>query len=380
MGESAHPETVSQPTSSGLRDTIVYSVSDRMLSAAERHSLGPSLEAVGGDDTVWLVFDTMSRVCTPATGFRVLRVHEESRLIGAAFLFRCRHWAKALFKQGYLHVPADFLRLPAHIWIRVGLCAEGIANPGFVHPDYGYDAVISGMLRHLQQNALGTIVIDEVANAPLHRTRSQFAYVSDGRIDLKDIETVDAFRASHNNLKRKVKWFTNKGGRIESVHGRLNQDVIAQCQGFVRATVRTSLVYSPFQDCFDQTVERTCTLNSERVVHFLAKMNGTLIGYHTFVKFGRSLRMIHGAFNRDLTTTHHAYENIILETVRYSLASGLSTVHFGPVFNETKRRMMTDTSRAALFFYSNNPIIRAVIPRIFPYTRMQSGNLLAFDR
>ena len=56
----------------------------------------------------------------------------------------------------------------------------------------------------------------------------------------------------------------------------------------------------------------------------------------------------------------------------------MESIHYGPVVNETKRRMMTAMEPAALYFYSNNPIIRAVIPGIFPYTRIQSRELLAF--
>lgn len=380
MGEPPHRGKTSTPSVPELEKTVAYSLSDRMLTAAECDSLSAGLERLGVDVAVWTVFDCVSQVATAATGFRVLRAYDGDRLIGAAFLFRCRCWAKALFAQAYLAGPTNLLGLPAHIWIRVGHCAEGIANPGIVHPDFDYERVIAGMLQYLQRNALGTIVIDDSANAGLHPTPSKFPYVSDGRIELDGFESVEAFRASHNNLKRKVKWFTNKGGRIDTVHGRLEPKTVAQCRSFVESTVFTSLVYSPFQDCFNQIVERTCDVNSEHIVHFLATMDGSMIGYHTFLRTGHCLRMIHGAFNRDLHTTHHAYENVILETVRYALANGQRAVHFGPVFNETKRRMMTHRSRSTLYFYSNNRVIRAVIPRIFPYTRMQTRELLAFDR
>lgn len=351
-----------------------------MLSSAERCELTGCLEDRGLDSAVWDVYDRVSRVRTKSTAFRVLRAHQGDRLAGAAFMFRCRAWGQALFRQPALYGPTDFVGLPAHIWIRVGYCAEGIANPGFVHPDFDCDCVVAGMLDFLRKNALGAIVTDLVSNDHLHAGAARFPYVSDGRIELDSIPTVEAFRSLHNNLKRKISWFTNKGGRIEIVCGPIDDVTVRQFHSFISATVCTSLVYSPFQDCFPGIVRETCGIDSGRTVHFLARMNGALVGYHTFIRTGRELRMIHGAFNRELRTTHHAYENLILEIVRYALANGLKTIHFGPVLNETKRRMMTHTDRAALYFYSNNAIIRAVIPRIFPYTRMQSEGLLTYSR
>jgi len=360
---------------SACDDDFTFDLTGRMLSVEERRDLCGH----GVDGAVWTVYDRVSEVFTKTTQFRVLRAYHRGQLAGAAFMFRCRAWGQALFKPRVLYGPTDFVGLPAHIWIRVGYCAEGIANPGFVRPDCDYDTVIAGMVGYLRKNALGTIITDLSSNAALHENAARFPYVSDGRIDLEDIHSVDEYRARHNNLKRKIAWFTNKGGRIDTVEGALDGDAVHQFRSFVHATVRTSLVYSPFQDCFDGIVTRTCGTDSDRIVHFLASMNGTLTGYHTFIRTDRALRMIHGAFNRELRTTHHAYENLILETVRNALARGLHTIHFGPVLNETKRRMMRHTDRAALLFYSNNPIVRTVIPQIFPCTWMQSRQLLAFD-
>lgn len=349
-------------------------LSERVLDAGERAVL--SGEHVDG--AVWPVYDAVSSVGTRATRFRVLRAFRDGQLEGAAFMFRCRAWARALFAPRLLHVPTDLLGLPAHIWIRVGYCAEGIANPGLFRPDCGHVAVAAKMIDYLRRNALGGIVIDLASNAPLHAGSVRFPYVSDGRIELEGMRTVDDYRALHNNLKRKVGEFRSKGGRIEVVHGALDTGTVERCRAFVSATLDKSLVYSPFQDCFDGVVRATCGIDSENMVHFLAHLDGAFVGYHTFVRSAGRLRMVHGAFDRRLRTTRHAYENLILDTVRYALAGGLRTVHFGPIFNETKRRMMTHAEPASLFFSSNNPVIRTVIPRIFPYTRMQNRHLLAF--
>jgi hypothetical protein len=50
--------------------------------------------------------------------------------------------------------------------------------------------------------------------------------------------------------------------------------------------------------------------------------------------------MIHGAFDRSLETTQHSYENIMTAAADYAIQHGLEIVHFGPIMNETKRRLM----------------------------------------
>lgn len=377
MGESIRDtqETPGNLAASGYRCTL----SGEPLTVQEQRVFEPSLDAAGAAPSVWKIYDAVSRVSTPRTQARILRVYDGAELAGAALMLRCKAWAESLFAPPLLHLPVDALRLPAHIWIRVGYCAEGIANPGFVARGHSRDAVIDAMLEHLKHHALGSIVTDTVANAGLHKGASRFPYVNDGRVVTAGMRSIEDFLGLHNNLVRKLKWFAKRGGRIETIRAGLDAARLPDLRRFIRTTVEKSVIHSPFQDCFEQIVERTSTCDSTDLVHFLAYLDGAPVGHHTFVRAGRTLRMIHGAFDRSLPKTHHAYENLLVESVRFALAEGVESIHYGPVLNETKRRMMTHTEPAALYFYSNNPIIRTVIPRIFPYTRMQSRKLLAFS-
>ena len=353
-------------------------LSPEPLASIEQEVFDPRLEEAGAAPSIWKVFDEVCRVSTPRTQLRVLRVYDDGVLAGAALLLRCRAWGESLFASPLLHRPVDALRLPAHIWIRVGYCAEGIANPGFVAQGHSRDAVIGAMLTHLKRHALGTIVTDTMANAGIHDGAARFPYVNDGRVVTAGMRSIEDFLDLHNNLVRKLKWFAKRGGRIETIRGKLDASRLPDLRRFVRTTADKSVIHTPFQDCFEQIVERTSTCESPDLVHFLAFLDGAPAGHHTFIRAGRTLRMIHGAFDRTLPKMHHAYENLLVESVRFAIAESVESIHYGPVVNETKRRMMTAMEPAALYFYSNNPIIRAVIPGIFPYTRIQSRELLAF--
>ena len=234
------------------------------------------------------------------------------------------------------------------------------------------------MLNHLVQQSYGVILTDSQDPSARLSDGREFPYVSDGVIDLSAIASAEDYIAQHRNIKRKIKGFINKGGTIETQHGPLDTPAIAAVSRCIDATAAKSLIYSPFQDIFPQAVRETCRLDSTNLVHFIARMRGEFLGYHTFLKTGDGLRMLHGAFDRTRDTTFHAYENLIIETVRYATARKLAKVYFGPIMNETKRRMMNTSRKSVMFFYSDKPVIKTLIPLLLPYSRFQRRELLAF--
>ncbi|MBX7258756.1 MAG: GNAT family N-acetyltransferase, partial [Candidatus Hydrogenedentes bacterium] len=169
------------------------------------------------------------------------------------------------------------------------------------------------------------------------------------------------------------------GGAVEVLTGQVPDRVLVRFLACMDSTVNCSIVYSPFQGLFPGIVRRTCGIDRPEMVHIVARLRSEVVGYHTFVKTGNGLRMIHGAFDRTLRSTCHAYESVIVRTAAYALERGLAYVHFGPVMNETKRRMMNDTRPCALYFYSRYSLVRLLFPPIFRRTKMQSPALLAFS-
>ena len=353
---------------------------DRMLSLEERGVFAGYLSRHGLDGAIWDVFECFTQVGSRRTKPRVLRAYDGDRLVAAAFMARCGAWSGAVFGNRMLQQGLDLVGIPAYIWIRVGFCAEVLANPGFVADGYDEDKVVGAMIAYLRRHAYGTIIVDHAENERMHSTPMKYPYVRDGVIPLAGMRTAQDYVDQHRNIKRKVKAFTNKGGTIEVVRGALPETLFENLGRCMKATVARSVIHAPFQDSFVDVTARTCQCPSENLVHFIAWMNGDMLGYHTFVQTGRGLRMLHGAFDRERPTTHHSYENIIIDTVRFAIEHGLEAVYFGPVMNETKRRMMAQFGQSTLHFYSNTWIIRALFPLIFPHSRMQSKRLLAYSR
>jgi hypothetical protein len=356
------------------------SLTTEMLTPEEQGVFGGWLAANGLDDAVWDVFEAFLKASSRWTTPMVVRAFDGERIAGAAFVVRCRHWARALFSHPILHVPTDLVGLSSFIWIRVGFCAETLANPGFIADGHEEDAVVRTMLDGLCRNAYGVMVPDWASNAPLHAHGWTYPYVNDGVVDLAGMSDAQDYVLQHSNIKRKIKHFQNKGGCIDVLHGALDEELLGTVRHCVTETVKRSIIRSSFQDIFLDALTETCLCDSDRMVHFVARMNGDVLGYHSFVRSGRGLRMLHGAFDRQRRTTHHSYENLIIATVDYGIRHGLDKVHFGPVLNETKRRMMNAFGEACFYFHSSNPIIRLFFPRLFPFTNLQSKALLAFGQ
>lgn len=357
---------------------LAFALTTEMPSAEERAALSDHLRDIGADEAVWDVFGCFLSQRSPHTRPLVLRASGDGRLAGIAFLVECTACGRALFDSPLLTWPMDLFPIPAITWLRVGLCAETFANPGFVAAGFDRAKVIAGMLHWLRRRSPVLFVNDTVANRGLHGSAREFPYVRDGAVDLAGMTDIAGYIAQHNNIKRKIKGFTNKGGTIDVIGGPLGPDDMARVAHCVAATVGHSIIASPFQELFPSMVAATCACPSARIMHFIARLGPQMLGYHTFVRTGRGLRMLHGAFDRTRASTLHAYENLIIRAVAHGIERRLGTVHFGPVLNETKRRMMNATEPAALFFSSNNPALRAAIPAFFPFTKMQSKKLLAF--
>jgi hypothetical protein len=125
---------------------------------------------------------------------------------------------------------------------------------------------------------------------------------------------------------------------------------------------------------------KSASLEKNNVVHFVCRTSTDFLGYHSFMDFGSHLRCLNGAFNRELKTTHHAYENMILKVVEYSEEKGIKRIHFGPVLNETKRRMMHEFKPTNIHFSSSNALLNSVFPLVLRNSKMMNKSILRFSR
>lgn len=360
-------------------DKFQHDISSNMLTWDERSSFSSCLGHYGIDETVWDVYECFLRSSSSVTRPSIMRAFHNGELAGAAFFFICHAGGRTLFRNPLLAAAVNLTRMPSYIWFRQGICADLMANPGFFADGYDGHSILSGMINHLRKKALSLFITDLTGNEAYYLGAKRFPYVKEGAVSVKGKRDVSEYVEEHGKLKRKLKTFSKKGGTIEVLKGALDQKTRTDLLRCVRSTIKSSFVHTPFQDHFPTMIEESCCIPSERLLSVIARLDGNFVGYHTFVRTGRGMRMLHGAFDRGRDSLYHAYENIIVRSAEHAIREGLEAVYFGPIMNETKRRMMNMTEKTEIFFSSNNPLVRSVLPVLYSRSSMQSAKLLAFS-
>jgi hypothetical protein len=359
--------------------TIQFKTSNESLKPEETSVFSGQLQKYKVDNAIWDIYNSFLQSSSPFSKPRVLRAYQGQSLVGVLFYVVCYGTGKSLFKNSSLAGMVDILKIPIHVWIRQGICADIMSNHGFVADGYDYQNIISGMLGHLRQTSPCLVVTDLAENAYLHKGARNFPYTKEGAISLEGMSSIDDYLSDHSNLRKKLRKFTKDGGSIEIRAGSLDPGTMEIVRKCVLATMERSVIRTPFQDHFPTIILQTCCLNSDRIVHFIARMNGQFLGYHTFIHTGKGLRLIHGAFDRTLETTQHSYENIITAAADYALKHGLEIVYFGPIMNETKNRLMNMAFESKVYLYCSNPVLRLILPFLYGRSRMQAKKFLEFS-
>ncbi len=360
-------------------DRLQYDISEQMLTREERSSFSSCLRHYGVDEAVWDIYESFLGSSSSVTRPSIMRAFQNGRLAGAAFFFICRAGGRTLFRNPLLAAAVNLTRMPSYIWFRQGICADLGANPGFFADGSDGPSVLSGMIIHLRRKALSLFITDLADNETCHPGAKRFPYVREGAVNVKGKHDISEFVGEHGKLKRKLRTFSKKGGTVEVLKGALDRETRKDLLRCVRSTMESSYFYAPYQDHFPVMIDRSCSIPSERLLSVIARLDGAFAGYHTFLRTGKGMRMLHGAFDRSRDSLYHAYENIITRSAEHAIREGLEAVYFGPILNETKRRMMNMADKTAIFFTSSNPLVRSFLPALYSRSSMQSAKLLEFS-
>ena len=90
-------------------------------------------------------------------------------------------------------------------------------------------------------------------------------------------------------------------------------------------------------------------------LYIYARLNEQIVGVQIFIRHARHLELTEGGF---FSQTYHAYENIIVASVRYAEEQGLDRVSYGLILNKAKDRLMDKDTRKPVFlvmFFREEP-------------------------
>lgn len=355
---------------------LAFDLGQVPISADEQRVLDQDIRAHGLDAAYWMAMNglltTGSRSDTPL----VLRARRGGQLVGAAYLMECRRINQCLF-PGVLGRALDVVPMPSYCWTRGDAAVDLLGCPGFVAEREDPEAFYRDAIAYLNSRYASGSVVDEPggsAAAECYET----VMMDWGRYDVEPGGT-DALLARHGNLRRKVAKYRNKGGTIDLVQGALQPGDFSRVLHCIAQSIGTAPVRAPFQENYVNMVRWASTSGAPAIIHLIARLEGTVVGYHSYLKSGTRLQCLSGGFDRTRQSNYHAYENILLETMRYAEAEGLRQVAFGPVSNPSKAALMPRSVPFVLRFYSRHRALRRALSVIVPRSAIRPAVFAAVN-
>ena len=338
------------------------------VSAAEQRVLEADTRAQGLDGNYWEAMNglltTGSRSDTPL----VLRARRGGQLVAAAYLMECRRITQCLF-PGALGRALDTMPVPGYYWTRGDAAVDLLSNSGIVAEGEDRDVFYRDAIAFLNTRYMSGTVMEQRASRPAADCY-ETTMMDWGRYDVQP-GGLEGLLGRHSNLRRKIAKYRNKGGIIELVDGALAPDDVGRVLHCVEQSAGAAPVRAPFQENYTNMVRWASTSGAAGIVHLLARLDGAIVGYHSYLKSGSRLQCLSGGFDRTRPTTYHAYENILLETMRYAEEKALRQVAFGPVSNPSKAALMPESVPFVLRFYSRHRVVRRAMGVIVPRSALR---------
>ncbi len=352
---------------------------DTRLSTAERRVFADHLAQQGLADNVWDLFGEWIERSTTEVAFFYLKVHAGAELLGLGMFvqikpFDLRASYGALRRAGALNrIGALLSRLSGHCVVVSfrNLITSNHTRPFFFREPEIEDAAMEVMLTYLKADSTADMVT--IVDTASHRARyqdagfGQYPSSSEAWFDVTRYQHVSEYLATHKSLRRNLKRRKNRIA-VEVRNDVLSAEELKQVAACVACSVQHSLVANPCQRFFEENIFATEVYRSNKHVHILVRVDGTIAGFHTFQISGSSMGGVLGGFNRELSRNNYVYERVIVTSLDHAIQNRLRRVHYSLVDNHTKLRLVDLREPCGLYFYSSSPVNRAVFKRTFQYT------------
>ncbi|MGC9341544.1 MAG: hypothetical protein ACP5E3_02495 [Bacteroidales bacterium] len=357
---------------------FTLNLSSDPLTAIEKTLFHDHLMELGLDDYIWVIYEKFLHSGSKYSKPLIIRLSKNDKLIACLFLIKCRDYGSSLSKLQTVKYMVRLFSIPVYIWMKAGIAAEICANPIFLNNKAVSDHNVGEILNHLRKKFLMLFIHDLVANASLHPTSAVITYPDEIIIDITGYNTLDDYLAVHRNLKKKLNKYKNIGGRVEIAKGKLDEHLAKKIKECVTSSGEKSVFKLPYQNDYPDMCKGSATIDNPNIIHFICRSDNEFYGYHSFIEFKDQIRCLNGAFNRNLSTTYHAYENMIYAVVAYAIEKKIQTVFFGPTLNETKKRMMNRFLPTQLYVSSSIPLFLKLLMPLLRRSRLNARELSEF--
>lgn len=352
---------------------------DTKLTHEDRQVFAGDLARQGLADNVWALFDEWIDRGTAEVAFFYLKVYSGSELLGLGMFVRIKPFDlrvsyRRLRKTGVLNrIGALVSRLSGNCVVVSfrNLITSNHTRPFFFREPEIESAVMATMLSHLKADNeadMVTIVDTSAGHQAVYQQAgfAQYPSSSEAWFDVTRYQDVSDYLANHRSLRKNLKRRQNRIA-VEVRQDVLSAEELRQVKACVGCSVRNSLVANPCQGFFQENVFATEVFRSNKYVHFLVRVDGTIAGFHTFQVSGSSMGGVLGGFNRECSRNNFVYERVIVASLEHAIRTRMRRVHYSLVDNQTKLRLVDLREPCGLHFYSRSRMNRAVFRRTFKY-------------
>jgi hypothetical protein len=355
-----------------------FKLSSDPLTATEKTLFHDHLLAMGLDNYIWEIYEKFLQSGSKYSKPLIIRISKGDILIACLYLIECRDYGSSLSKLQALKYLVRLFSIPVYIWMKAGIAAEICANPMFLNNKAASNNEVGEILNQLRKKFLLLFIHDLAANASLHPTSAAITYPDESIIDITGYNTIEDYLAVHSNLKKKLNKYQKMGGRVEIAKGKLDEALAKKIKECVISSGEKSVFKLPYQKDYPDMCKASASIDNPDFIHFLCRSDNEFYGYHSFIEFKKQIRCLNGAFNRNLSTTYHAYENMIYAVVGYAIEKKIQTVFFGPTLNETKKRMMNRFIPTQLHISSSIPFLLKLLMPFLRRSRLNARELSRF--
>lgn len=348
------------------------------LTPADKEVFAGDLERRGLADNVWDLFAEWVDRGTAEVAFFYLKVYSGAELLGLGMFvqikpFDLRASYSRLRKAGVLNKIGALISGLSRNCVVVSfrnLITSNHTRPFFFREPDIERAAMGAMLSHLMADKQADMVtiVDTASHQARYEEAGFAAYPSSSEawFDVTRYQDVAEYLALHRSLRKNLKRRPSRVA-VEVRKGLLSEDELEQVAACVGCSVQHSLVANPCQRFFEDHIFATEVFRSNKYLHILVRVDGTIAGFHTFQVSGTSMGGVLGGFNRQLSRNNYPYERVIVASLDHAIRNRMRRIHYSLVDNQTKLRLVDLREPCGLYFHSSSPMNRAVFRRTFQY-------------
>lgn len=234
------------------------------------------------------------------------------------------------------------------------------------------------MVQFLKKKSFLAIIYDYSDKSYLFHDAAVLPALPHALVDTSQMSSVQDYTKGHKSLKYQMNVFSRKGGTYEIIQNVLDEKYIDSVKKCFTLTVEKSVLYLPYQDIYLDTALRASRTGLENAYYFAVKLNGQFIGYQAMFKTGTCLKILNGAFDRELETTHHAYEVLFVKMTEFAIENGIKSIDFGVVINATKQRMANKAVDMSYFLFSKYSVVKWLFNKFMKVSKFQGKEQMIF--